>query len=201
MDDRRRNRLNGDRLESRQIDELIGIARGLVADGHLNQAEVEFLQTWLAANAAISDQPVIGLLYARINEVLRDGIVDAGETSELMDALRGFTGDRFELGETMTASDLPVCRPAPALDFPGRRYCFTGTFKYGQRKHCELAVVERGGEAGGLTQKTNVLVIGAYVTDSWKHSSFGNKILQACEWRDRGLPIHIVTETHWVAHL
>ena len=40
------NRVGGDRIASRQIDELIGIARGLVADDHINQPEVEFLQKW-----------------------------------------------------------------------------------------------------------------------------------------------------------
>ena len=54
-----------------------------------------------------------------------------------------------------------------------------------------------GAEAGSLTQKTNVLVVGIYATDSWKHSSFGNKIMKACEWRDGGLPIRIVSELHW----
>jgi hypothetical protein len=42
---------------------------------------------------------------------------------------------------------------------------FTGTFSYGQRKHCEAAVTERGGIADSLTQKTNVLVIGLYATE------------------------------------
>lgn len=80
-------------------------------------------------------------------------------------------------------------------------YCFTGTFNYGQRKHCEQAVKERGASAGSLTQKTNVLVIGVYATESWKHSSFGAKILKACDFRDSGLPISIVSEEHWTRHL
>ena len=75
------------------------------------------------------------------------------------------------------------------------------TFNYGQRKHCEAAVTDRGATAGGLTQKTNVLVIGMYATDSWKHSSFGTKIMSAVEYRKKGLPISIVSEEHWVAHL
>ena len=51
------NTVGGDRITSRQIDELVGLARGVAADGVINQAEVEFLQKWLAANRAISDQP------------------------------------------------------------------------------------------------------------------------------------------------
>jgi hypothetical protein len=35
------------------------LARGLAADGTINNAEVEFLQKWLAANAEISNHPII----------------------------------------------------------------------------------------------------------------------------------------------
>jgi NAD-dependent DNA ligase len=195
------NRIGGERISDRQVDELIGLARGVLADGKLNQDEVEFIQKWLAANTAISDQPLIRTLYRRVNEVLKDGVLDAEETAELIETLNGFVDRNFELGETMKSTSLPLDEPAPVLMFPGKRYCFTGTFTFGQRKDCERVIVERGGQAGGLSQKTNVLVIGTYATESWKHSSFGNKILQACEWRDEGRPICIVSERHWVAHL
>lgn len=201
MNDQFYNRVGGDRIASRQIDELVGLARGLVADGKINDAEVEFLQKWLAANAAISDQPVVSVLYRRIDEILNDGLVDEEETAELLDTLNRFSNRDFELGEVLKSTSLPLCDPPPALQFTEQRYCFTGTFNYGQRKHCEQAVIQRGAEVGGLTQKTNVLVIGIYATESWKHSSFGNKILKACELRDKGLPIGIVSEEHWVKHL
>jgi len=195
------NQLGGDRITARQVDELVGLARGVAADGELNVAEVEFLQKWLAANLAVSDQPLIGTLYRRINEVLSDGQLDADEKTLLLDTLNSFSSRDFELGEVLKSSTLPLCDPAPSLSFAGRSYCFTGTFIYGQRKACEAAVVERGGWAGGLGRKTDVLVIGAYATESWKHSSFGNKILQACEWREHGRPIAIVSEQHWTKHL
>ena len=195
------NQLGSDRITSRQIDELVGLARGIAADGDLNQAEVEFLQKWLAANTIVSDQPVIRTLYARINDVLADGVLDEEEKVMLLETLNSFSSRDFELGEVLKSSTLPLCDPAPALDFAGRTYCFTGTFIYGQRKHCEGAVLERGGQTGGLSRKTQVLVVGAYATESWKHSSFGNKILQASAWRDEGSPIAIVSEAHWTTHL
>jgi NAD-dependent DNA ligase len=201
MDDDLLNRLGSDRITARQIDELVGLARGVAADGDLNQAEVEFLQKWLAANATISQQPVIRTLYQRINDVLADGVVDDDEKVMLLETLNSFSNRDFELGEVLKSSTLPLCDPAPPLSFAGRTYCFTGTFVYGQRKDCERAVHERGGSCGGLTQQTDVLVIGAYATESWKHSSFGTKILKASGWRDEGRPISIVSEQHWTNHL
>lgn len=194
-------RMSGERLASRQIDELIGLAHGLVADGSINQAEVEFLQRWLAANADISDQPVIRTLYEHVNGVLADGVADADECADLFATLSALSSSDFELGEVLKPTTLPLCSPAPSLTFAGRSYCFTGTFSYGRRPQCEAAVRERGGDAGSLTRQTDVLVIGSYATDSWKHSSFGNKILKAAEMRGGGVPISIVSEQHWVGHL
>ena len=195
------NRFGNERISARQIDELIGLARGLCADGLLNQAEVEFLQKWLAANASISDQPLVSTLYARVDEVLEDGIADIDECHELFVTLNALSDGGFELGETLKSTTLPLCSPAPALIFSGRSYCFTGTFNFGRRSQCEAKVIERGGKCTSLTKQTDVLVIGVYATESWKHSSFGNKILKACELRDSGLPIAIVSEEHWASHL
>jgi NAD-dependent DNA ligase len=193
--------VNGERVASRQIDELIGLSRGLAADGLINQAEVEFLQKWLVANADISDQPLIRTLYAQVDGILSDGIADPEECADLLTTLTALSASDFELGEVLKPTTLPLCDPSPTLTFPGRSYCFTGTFSYGRRQDCEAAVVARGGATGSLTMKTSVLVIGAYATDSWKHSSFGNKILKAVDMRDSGVPISIVSEKHWVGHL
>jgi NAD-dependent DNA ligase len=195
------NRFGEDRITTRQIDELIGLARGVAADGDLNLLEVEFLQKWLAANLAISEQPLIRTLYQRVSDVLADGIFEPEEKATLLETLNSFSRRDFELGEVLKSSTLPLCDPPPQLSFTGRTYCFTGTFIYGQRKICEQAVTARGGACAGLSRKTEVLVIGAYATESWKHSSFGNKILQASAWRDEGARISIVSEEHWTQYL
>lgn len=201
-DDEFLNRVGGRRIAARIVDELIGLSRGIVADGVVSKQEAEFLQKWLAANVAISDTPLIRDLYIRIGEILQDGDVDADEARELVDTLNALSSSRdVELGEVLRATTLPLCKPPPTLTFPGRNYCFTGTFVFGRRSACEKAVADRGAFAGRLTQKTNVLVVGTYATESWKHSSFGTKILQAVEWRDEGRPIAIVSEDHWKGFL
>lgn len=190
------------RISSRQIDELIGLARGLCADGVLNDAEVSFLQKWLATNAAITEHAILAALYRRVDAVLHDGFVDVEEQRELFDALNAFSDTTFELGEVLKPATLPLCSPSPAVSFRGKSYCFTGSFNYGRRTECEEAVAHRGGTAGSLTQKTDFLVIGAYVTDSWKHSTFGHKIVKAASMRDeKGVPINIISEQHWSSFL
>lgn len=190
-----------ERISDRQVDELTGLARGLCADGVINQAEVEFLYKWLAANADITGHPIIGRLYGRVHEILADGIADQVECQELFETLQSFSGNAFEVGEALKPTSLPLCNPAPDLGFPDTAYCFTGTFSFGRRQDCKNAIIERGGSVGSLTRKTDVLVIGAYATESWKHSAFGHKVMKAVEMRDTGIPVAIVSEEHWVRFL
>ncbi|MFN7157890.1 MAG: hypothetical protein ACK4MR_04250 [Erythrobacter cryptus] len=89
MDENLKNRLGSDRISSRQIDELIGLARGLCADGVINDAEAEFLQSWLIANSDITDQPIIRDLLDRVSIMLSDGDFSQDERIELLELLQG----------------------------------------------------------------------------------------------------------------
>ena len=60
-------------MADRQIDQLIGLAQGIVADGIVNQAEAETLQNWLRANQT-TDNPYVSRLtpaLLRSEETLR----------------------------------------------------------------------------------------------------------------------------------
>lgn len=185
-------------IGDRQVTELIGVARGLVADGELNDSEIEFLHRWLVANDAAQANPMIGLLLERIRDIFSDGYVDESERSDLTDLLVQLTGNDFEIGEVLKATSLPITEPAPNLDFEGRTFCFTGTFGYGKRAQCEAAVQQYGAICSSqITRSTHYLVIGQYATAAWQHSSFGRKIEQALALQAQGVPIAIVAEHHW----
>lgn len=191
-------RLYGDkRLNDRQLDELIGLAHGIIADGQVNQSEVEYLQKWLVANIELRDNPIVQNLLLRVNDILLDKTVTQEEAAELFDVLRRFSGGDFELGEVLKASSLPLDTPPPEIAFPGSRFCFTGSFAFGTRDRCEQEVKNRGAVTGSLTNGTNYLVIGIYATGSWAHSTFGRKLEKAVEMKRDGFPIAIVGETHW----
>lgn len=195
------NRVGGERISDRQIDELIGLAQGLCADGIINQKEVEFLQKWTAANAGITDQPFIASLFTRIQEILADNVADPEECEDLFETLKEFSSSDAELGEAIKPATFPLCDPAPILVFEGRRYCLTGTFVFGKRAECKRAAEKRGAVCGSLTRATDVVVVGQYATESWKHSGYGTKIEKAMRMREEGLPISIVSEQHWTTFL
>lgn len=186
------------RINDRQVTELVGLARGLLADGVLDDGEIHFLHKWLAANTGVSANPLIRNLLDQIESILADGVVDDDERSDLFATLSAFAATDFEIGEVLKATTLPLCNPVPKIGFKGKRFTFTGTFVFGKRKDCEAAVAKLGATAGGLTQKTSFLVIGEYATDSWIQASFGRKIEKAVEMRDdKGIPISIVSEAQW----
>lgn len=191
------SKYNRARLDDRQITELIGIARGLIADGHLHDKEIEFLQGWLAATEGLTRNPVVAILFQRIEDALSDGVIDFDERADLFEALERFTANNFEIGEVLKATTLPLCHPAPTVIFPKNRFTFTGTCVFGSRNQCEAAVADLGGVGGSLRQDTKYLVIGEYASDDWVQSSYGRKIEQAVELRKSGFPIQIISEAHW----
>ena len=191
-----------ERIDDRQISEGIGIAHGIIADGAINQAEVEYLAKWLAAREYVTDNPVVRLLHERVRGILADGVLDADEAKDLMSTLISFAGGDFESGELTRSTSLPLCAPPPApMAFSSAPICFTGTFAFGTRKDCEVAAASVGAVPGSLTAATRYLIIGVYATESWSQSAFGRKIEKAVELRAKGRPINIIGERHWVEQM
>jgi len=192
---------NRARLDDRQVNELLGLSHGIIADGAVSLEEAQYLQKWLVANTAVKDNPVVSNLLVRINDMLADNVLETDEAKELFETLQQFSGGDFEIGELLKSSTLPLDQPQPEISFDSTNFCFTGTFAFGTRKHCEDAVEKRGAAAGSLTAKTDYLVIGIYATDSWAHSSYGRKIEKAVEMKKKSLPIRIIGEQHWAQYL
>ncbi len=193
-------RFNQKRVVERNVDELIGLARGILADGKVDQLEAEALQKWLIAISGM-EHPLLHNLLVRVNEMLEDGVLDEDESKELFETLNSLTGGDFETGELLKSSTLPLDEPAPEVIINGSTFCFTGTFESGTRKDVEAAVKDMGGVPSRLNGSTNYLVIGAYATDSWAHSAYGRKIEQALEYKQKGKDVKIISEHHWLKYL
>ena len=192
-------KFNRKSIDDRQIDTLIGISKGLLADGKVNQSEAEFLYTWLIQSRQTSKNPIIINLLRKVDVILEDGLLDSDESDDLFSILHKLNGESSEIGELAKPTSLPVNKPAPSIIFDGNNFLFTGTCVYGTRKECQTAIEQLGGiNAKNVTKKLHYLVIGTYVTDSWIHENYGRKIEKAMQYRDEGLPIKIITEEHWI---
>lgn len=193
-------RFNRKAIDDRHIDTLIGLSKGLLADGRIDPSEAQALHQWLTQARASSRHPVILNLLSRVDEMLADGMLDQDESSELLATLRQVAGEPSEFGEVAKSASLPLCRPKPELAFSGRTFLFTGTCAFGTRAQCQDATERLGGiNAKSVTKTLNYLVLGSYVTDSWAHETFGRKIEKAMEYRSNGMPLAIVSEEHWAS--
>jgi len=195
---------NHSRVSDRKIDELIGICKGVLCDGVVTQSEAEFLQSWLERNKSVADTWPANILYSRIHAMLEDNILDEDEEKELLETLLDITGGALSPGdheeiETLSTA-LPLCRPAPDLEFAGKSYCLTGKFASGSRAQVEAIIKGLGATTSKNPIKTvDYLVVGVVGSSDWIHSTHGRKIERAVELKEEGLPISIVAEEHLVS--
>jgi hypothetical protein len=133
--------------------------------------------------------------------ILTDGALDREEQGELLVLISKIARPPSSDG-TFIPSSLPLDDPFPGILFQDRSFCFTGVFDYGSRAECHAATTERGGiPLKGVTKKLHYLVIGNIGSEVWKQTSFGLKISKAVDYRDSGMPLAIVSESHWIEHI
>ncbi len=186
-------------VQDRLIDELIGICRGVIADDNVDEREAIFLGQWIENHRDIANRWPVNILYARITEMLKDGILTKDEQSELLRTLQELTGESSAFQEPNRSTSLPLNRPAPDIEFAGKTFCLTGQFVFGSKIECEETVAELGGMVDQVpTQDTDYLVIGEVCSPEWEHTSFGKSIEVAVEMQSRGHDIKILSEEHWV---
>ena len=193
--------ISGARVADRSTDELIGLCRGILADGVIADSEATYLLAWLDSNRAAAEQWPGSVIYDRIGRMLEDGVLDADEQSELLDLLNEATGEGIPVNDAAAAytTTLPLSDPAPAIDFLDRVFVLTGKFASGSRKECQEQVRDLGGSVkSSPSVRTDFLVVGAVGSRDWIHSTHGRKIETAVDLRDKGAKIAIVSEEQWL---
>ncbi|MCG6898055.1 MAG: hypothetical protein LJE60_13245 [Thiocapsa sp.] len=119
-------RFNRKNIQDRQIDTLIGLSKGLTADGKIDQPEAEFLLSWLIQDRAATDNPIIANLLDKVAAMLSDDLLDAEAASDLLAALHNIYGDLSEIGELAKACSLPIDDPMPSIIFPEKSSSLLG---------------------------------------------------------------------------
>lgn len=188
----------------RQIDELIGIVKGVMADGMVTQGEVEFLLRWMETNRQAANLWPAKALYPRLAQVAAKGFMTLHEEGEMLDLLMKTVGGNTapQAGFASNSTRLPLTEPPAPLSFEGRAFCFTGAFHSGSRDWCHEQVTSRGGRSiGNITKKLDYLVVGDIGNETWAHSTHGRKIEKAIEYNSAGCRIAIVSEEYWYSHL
>ena len=191
---------NEARLRDRAITELLGFAKGIIADGCVSDAEAVGLLQWVDANPQVIAGWPGNVLFDRLQRIFEDGVVDDEEREELRQLLTDLVGEDQARADAMVhPTRLPLTTPPPTILFDDRLFVFTGTFLFGTRKKCEAAVIDRGGKcASSPNRATHYVVIGTHATEAWQFSTHGRKIEEAIALRDAGVQLAIVAEQTWV---
>lgn len=188
------------RLE-RELAELVGVVRGIVADGSVSPDEAERLARWTRENPDVAARWPANLLARRLEAVVRDGRVDAREREHLRAVLGQLARNPDGLGISL-ATDLPVDHPEPEVVFASRTFVFAGEMAYGPRRACEREVVELGGACEPtVSRRTHYLVLGGLSGSDWSQEAFGAQVDETVHLRQRGAAIAIISEERWASAL
>jgi hypothetical protein len=197
--------LNAGNRGRRNASELIGLARGIMADGALRSAEIDLLLDWFRSNPDAGEYFPGNVLLQRLKRYIEDKFIDDDEVADLAELLSQLTGGRsaLELKNAQAATLLPLTEPYPNVAFQGREFVFTGRFFYGPRKVCEETVTKLGGSCHNNPRgSTHYLVIGTLGSKDWVTSVYGTKIEKAMEMVRKGKSqLAIISEDYWASHV
>lgn len=196
------------RINSRDIAELIGVCKGVLANGTVDINECYFILDWLEHHRGCIDTWPASALYDTLNTVLEDGKLSSDAEGKMLDLLCSITGFmitteyRGEVLRTNTSTTLPISTLDGPIIFEDKNFVLTGKFESGERKICESYVQARGGNTQKQpVQTSHYLVIGNVGNNQWAQSSYGRKIEKAMAMIETGHDIKIISETEWVKYL
>lgn len=163
------------------LQQLIGILRGISADGIVNEIEAANLKAWLDESSDLAIPEFISIADT-IDRVLADGVITPEESSHLL--------DMFDRVIDPTAD---TCEAS--IKFVGSKFCLTGDFTHGSKSDIESEIVSRGGEiAKSVSVKVSYVVVGGQGSAQYAFGNYGTKVKKAMELIEKGKPIQIITE-------
>jgi NAD-dependent DNA ligase len=182
--------------------ELLGIARGLLADRELSDEEIHFLRDWLDQRYPMISSFPGNVIHKRIEDVLEDGVVTEEERSYLVDTLNMLLEDRLDdLAEQVDLTELWFDE-AGIINFRNTKFCLTGNFVYGPKEVCKTAIEQRGGIVSPtVNPESQYLVVGGLGVDEWRTGGLGEAIEKAMRFRAQGRPVKIIPEDSWATQL
>lgn len=180
---------------------LQGICHGILADGIINENEVQELEEWLEQNSHLSSYYPYDEIRSLILSIVSDGKVEEEEILILKAYLKQFV--TLENNEVVAQIDKETfdikisghCTSDPDIQIDGKSFCVTGVLKSGNRIDIEKIITDMGGITTiSVTKKTDYLIVGDNGNPAWAFACYGRKVEKALEMRKSGHQICLVHE-------
>ena len=166
------------------LKELSSVLKVISCDGILAEEELSFLINWINENASLRGNYPYDRIYAKLTEVLKDGVVTDDEKEELL-YLFHVIDDPIKAASENIGHIL----------IRGKSVCLSGEFDYGTKEQVSEMLTEKGAVIqSSVNKKTDILVVGGQGNSAWCSGNYGTKVKKAMELKEKGVDIQIVKE-------
>ena len=182
------------------IEELMGIVEAMVADGDLDDLEIEFINAWLSENPDITQVWPGSAVSGAIETVLADGHVSQDERAYLLSTLKQLASGEFVFDDQDGAAGLALLFDnSTEINLRDSLVCLAGEFLHGTKPACERLLERAGGwPTSTVSQDVRYLVIGSKVLPDWDNTPLGQTIRDTLALQQAGHAIAIVSERRWL---
>lgn len=168
--------------ETKALQLLEGILKGIAVDGKINALECSSLQSWLYENCYLKGQYPYDRILSCVENVLFDGVVTEEESDDLLKEIDGILNPLAVLHSQVDMLN-------------GKKICLSGDFVHGTKREVTEYIVSKGGIVEDNVKKaTDILVVGGRGSAAYSNGNYGTKVKKAIEFNNRGSSITIMKE-------
>lgn len=107
---------NAHRRAERDISELLGLLKGVLADGVVSQGEADFVRDWTASHPDARTKWPVSAICARIDRIFADGHADDAERDDLRQLFEQIVGGKVTMElKTADGAAMPFDAPVPTI--------------------------------------------------------------------------------------
>ena len=152
------NTCNYRKIIDKNVDECIGICKGILSDDEFKESEKSFLVDWIKKNELHKKDSIVKILYDEINN-------SNNTLNDLKEVLNRFVGGILTPSHEIKSMStlLLIENDLQSIEFENKSFCLTGKFSsaYGNRKAIENIIEDKGGEIKEtVPQSLDYLIIG-----------------------------------------
>jgi hypothetical protein len=167
--------INEKRINQKNIDELIGICQGILADNLINKDEIDFIYGWIQGKFSkdeIKKFFIVNYIYNNLEKSLETSNLNDKDFNNFKNKLKNIISLDSILDNINSIENNSIC-------------CCSGIFSEDKTTIKQILKNKNITITKNVTLDINYLIIGSLGNPEWKHGLYGNKIEKAIDYRDK----------------